>query len=102
MKFPAKRELPIKWLHNIRTCHNVDHRLISNRKIVCEDHFTEQYFKKDAEHSLLGNSCTDIKPRTPSRTGRLRKVSQSNVLCYRLDVFVSLFFSIDTIIIYRP
>ena len=64
-KFPAKRELPIKWLHTIggwgfiETGHNVD-RLIFNRKIVCEDHFTEQYFKKDVEYSLLGNSCTDI------------------------------------------
>ena len=91
MKFPAKRELPIKWLHTIGTCNNADRLIhndrIFNRKIICEDHFTEQYFKKDVERAWLGNSCTDIKPRTRSRPGRLRKVSQSNVLNYRLRRF---------------
>ena len=52
-KFPAKRKLAIKWLHNIGTGHNVD-RFNFHRKVVCEDHFTEQSFKKDVEHSLLG------------------------------------------------
>ena len=52
-KFPAKRELTIKWLHNIGTGHNAD-RFNFHRKVVCEDHFTEQSFKKDVEHSLLG------------------------------------------------
>ena len=39
--FHAKRELDIKWLHNIGTGHSVD-RFNFNRKVVCEDHFTEQ------------------------------------------------------------
>ena len=56
----------------IETGHNVD---LFNRKIVCEDHFTEQYFKKDLEHSLLGNSCTDIKPRTRSSPGQFHTVT---------------------------
>ena len=69
--FPAKRELFIKWLHCCNG-HNVD---LFNRKIVCEDHFTEQYFKKDLGHSLLGNSCTDIKQRTRSSPGQFHTVT---------------------------
>ena len=72
-------------------CNNADRLIhndrIFNRKIICEDHFTEQYFKKDVERAWLGNSCTDIKPRTRSRSRRLRKVSQSNVLNYCLRRF---------------
>ena len=76
-KFPAERELSITWLHTIvtvilETGHNVD---LFNRKIVFEDHFTEQYFKTDLEHSLLGNSCTDIKPRTRSSHGQFHTVT---------------------------
>ena len=91
MKFHAKRELPVKWLHTIGTGHKCGSTFfndrIFNRKIVCEGHFTEHYFKKDVELALLGNSCTDIKPRTLLRPGRLRKVSQSNVLSYHLRRF---------------
>ena len=53
MKFHAKRKLLIKWLHTIGTGHNVD-RLIFNWKMVCKDHFTEQYFKKDFETFIAG------------------------------------------------
>ena len=52
-KFPAKRELAIKWIHNIGIGHNLD-RFNFHRKVVCEDHFTEQSFKKYAEHSWVG------------------------------------------------
>ena len=48
-----KRDLAIKWLHNIGTGHTVD-KLNFHSKVVCEDHFTEQCFKKDVEHVLLG------------------------------------------------
>ncbi len=54
-------EIPCEWkhglaiirLHNIGTGHNAD-SFNFHRKVVCEDHFTEQSFKKDVEHSLLG------------------------------------------------
>ena len=52
-KYPAKRDLAIKWLYNIGTGHTVD-KLNFHRKVVCEDHFTEQCFKKNVEHVLLG------------------------------------------------
>ena len=52
-KFPAKRDLAIKWLHNIGTGHTVD-KFNFHRKVVCEGQFTEQCFKKDVEHVLLG------------------------------------------------
>ena len=52
-KFPAKRELAMKWLHNIGTGHTVD-KFNFNRKQVCEDHFTVDSFKVDLEHRLLG------------------------------------------------
>ena len=71
---------------------------IFNRKIVFEDHFTEQYFKKDWEHSLLGNSCTDIKPRTRSSPGQFHTVTVKRAqLSPNMSFFISLFFSIDTI-----
>ena len=52
-KFPAKCDLAIKWLHNIGTGHTVD-KLNFQRKVVSEDLFTEQCFKKDVKHVLLG------------------------------------------------
>ena len=52
-KFPAKRELAMKWLHNIGTGHTVE-KFNFNRKIVCEDHFTVDSFKVDLENRLLG------------------------------------------------
>ena len=52
-KFHAKRDLAIKWLHNNGTDHTID-KLNFHRKVVCEDHFIEQCFKKDVEHVLLG------------------------------------------------
>ena len=52
-KFPAKHDPAIKWLHNIGTGHTVD-KFNFHHKVVCEDHFTEQCFKKDVEHVLLG------------------------------------------------
>ena len=43
----------LQWLHNIGTGHTVD-KLNFHGKVVCEDQFTEQCFKKDVEHVLLG------------------------------------------------
>ncbi|KAK2177520.1 hypothetical protein NP493_584g00011 [Ridgeia piscesae] len=51
-KFPAKRELAMKWLHNIGTGHTVE-KFNFNRKMVCEDHFTVDSFKVDLENRLL-------------------------------------------------
>ena len=52
-KFHVKHDQAIKWLHNIRTGHIVD-KFNFHCKVVCEDQFTEQCFKKDVEHVLLG------------------------------------------------
>ena len=52
-KFPGKRDLVIKWLHNIGTGHTVD-KLNFHRKVVCEDKFRAVLKKKDVEHVLLG------------------------------------------------
>ena len=46
--FSAKRELAMKWLHNIGTGHTVE-KFNFNRKMVCQDHVTI-----DLEHRLLG------------------------------------------------
>ena len=64
--------------------------LFFNRKIVCEDHFTEQYFKNSVEHSLLGISCPVVKLRAPTSShGHDRapdsvKLSQSNAVTVKL------------------
>ena len=50
-KFHVKRDLAIKWLHNIGTGHTID-KFNFHRKVVCEDQFAEQCFKKDVEHGL--------------------------------------------------
>ena len=47
-KFSAKRELAMKWLHNIGTGHTVE-KFNFKRKMVCQDHVTI-----DLEHRLLG------------------------------------------------
>ena len=47
-KFSAKRELAMKWLHNIGTGHTVE-KFNFNWKMVCQDHVTI-----DLEHRLLG------------------------------------------------
>ena len=47
-KFSAKRELAMKWLHNIGTGHTVE-KFNFNRKMVCQDHVTI-----DLRHRLLG------------------------------------------------
>ena len=44
-KFSVKRDLAIKWLHNIGTVKKFNF----NRKMVCQDHVTI-----DLEHRLLG------------------------------------------------
>ena len=46
--FSAKRELAMKWLHNIGTGHIVG-KCNFNRTMVCQDHVTI-----DMEHRLLG------------------------------------------------
>ena len=47
-KFSAKRELAMKWLHDIGTGHTVE-KFNFKRKMVCRDHVTI-----DLEHRLLG------------------------------------------------
>ena len=47
-KFSAKRELAMKWLHNIGTGHIVD-KFNFNQKMVCQEHVTI-----DLEHRLVG------------------------------------------------
>ena len=46
-KFSSKRELAMKWLHNISMDHTVE-KFNFNRKMVCQDHVTV-----DLEHRLL-------------------------------------------------
>ena len=52
-KDAGKRELAMRWLHNIGTGHTVN-KFNFNRKVVCEDHFTTDDFKEDIQNRVLG------------------------------------------------
>ena len=109
-KFPEKRELPIKWLHTIggwgfiETGHNVD-RLIFNRKIVCEITSQNSISKRmwNIHCWAIRAPTSDIKPRTRSRPGQFQTVTVKRPQLSPKMYTISLFFSIDTIIIiYKP
>ena len=106
-KFSAKRELAMKWLHNIGMGHTVE-KFNFNWKMVCQDHVTI-----DLEHMLLGlgerrllklpstvlsllNLCTERKVRgrrvgvVMAREERSRKRDEHNVCkYYKWDTIIS-------------
>ena len=55
VKYPpkSKRDLAMKWLHNIGTGHTMD-KFNFQRKMVCEDHFASDAFKDDIQNRVLG------------------------------------------------
>ena len=48
IKYPEKRELATKWLHNVETCHTVDTFSFGKHKMVCKDYFEFLVFSNGA------------------------------------------------------
>ncbi|XP_071852268.1 uncharacterized protein [Apostichopus japonicus] len=53
-RFPEKRELAQKWLHNLGRGHTVDKFNFGKHKVVCEDHFLPGAFVEDIRARLMG------------------------------------------------
>ncbi|PIK42841.1 hypothetical protein BSL78_20311 [Apostichopus japonicus] len=59
-RFPEKRELAQKWLHNLGRGHTVDKFTFGKHKVVCEDHFRPEAFLEDIRAALDGGETPKI------------------------------------------